>query len=805
METPFFKGRSNLLLSLWLLLRRRSKRWWSRSVLTLNQRDMRGLWRPFPKGPPFVQTDLQDLNPILPRSPGQLHLPGHPLLPGTKIDLPKTITKPQPEVKAEVEEEVEEEASKNSDSLTELSQLQESPNYPSVGGRLGDFWQKWEALGADPWVVSVLREGYNLEFSSSPRLSNEPLFHLNSKHPQVALEIEAMIQKRALEPVVNPNTPGFYSRIFVVPKKTGGFRPVIDLKLLNQYLVKKPFKMETGQSIRRAMQKGMWVYSIDLKDAYFHIPIHPRSRKYLRITHQGQVYQFKALPFGVSSAPWLFTKIFSQLAVMLRSRKISIHLYLDDWLLKSLYKNQLLNQRSFTIRLIQTIGCLINWGKSELELTQEIEYVGLRYDLKEGMVYPALEKMDRLKVATAPFLEQSKVVAVKWQSLLGLLTSLQNMVPLGRLHVRQIQYNLHSCWSPQKESQETLVPVWDSALQNIFWWLDPSNFFKGVPLHHPEPQITVFTDASIEGWGAHSGDRKLYGKWTETDKKSHINVLEMRAVIKALEHLDLPLSSSILISSDNTTVIAYINNQGGTRSYSLMQETLQLYQLAQSKDWFLKARFLPGVRNVLADSLSRKDQILPAEWALHPAVVKAIFRTWETPLLDLFATYQNNQLLPVYVSPIPDQSAYAVDALSFSWENLQAYAYPPTSILTKVIEKVRAVNCRLILIAPAWPSQPWYTDLLDLSIEDPLRLPLMDKLLKQTGKNMFHSNPGRLNLHAWRLQNTISVNKVSQMRSPLESWNLNDLQQEGSIAIDGKSLLLGVKGEKRIHSRPLSL
>ena len=591
METPFFKGRSNLLLSLWLLLRRRSKRWWSRSVLTLNQRDMRGLWRPFPKGPPFVQTDLQDLNPILPRSPGQLHHPGHPLLPGTKINLPKTITKPQPEVEAEVEEEVEEEASKNSDSRTELSQLQESPDYPPVGGRLGDFWQKWEALGADPWVVSVLREGYNLEFSSSPRLSNEPLFHLNSKHPQVALEIEAMIQKRALEPVVNPNTPGFYSRIFVVPKKTGGFRPVIDLKLLNQYLVKKPFKMETGQSIRRAMQKGICVCSSDLIDANFHIPIYPRSRKYLWIIHQGQRHYF----LGSARTLALFTKVFSQLAVMLRSRKISIHLYLDDWLLKSLYKNQLLNQRSFTIRLIQTIGCLINWGKSELELTQEIEYVGLRYDLKEGMVYPALEKMDRLKVATAPFLEQSKVVAVKWQSLLGLLTSLQNMVPLGRLHVRQIQYNLHSCWSPQKESQETLVPVWDSALQNIFWWLDPSNFFKGVPLHHPEPQITVFTDASIEGWGAHSGDRKLYGKWTETDKKSHINVLEMRAVIKALEHLDLPLSSSILISSDNTTVIALSDARDST-----------VVSVSPVKRLVSESQVLPGVRNVLADFLSRK-------------------------------------------------------------------------------------------------------------------------------------------------------------------------------------------------------
>ena len=123
-----------------------------------------------------------------------------------------------------------------------------------------------------------------------------------------------------------------------------------------------------------------------------------------------------------------------------------------------------------------------------------------------------------------------------------------------------------------------------------------------------------------------------------------------------------------------------------------------------------------------------------------------------------------------------------------NWENLWAYAYPPTAILTKVIEKVRAANCELILIAPAWPSQPWFTDLLDLSIEDPLRLPLIDKLLKQTGKSMFHTNPGHLNLHAWRLRNRTSQVKDSQMGSQIESWDLKDHLLEKFTPIDGKEI-----------------
>ena len=79
---------------------------------------------------------------------------------------------------------------------------------------------------------------------------------------------------------------------------------------------------------------------------------------------------------------------------------------------------------------------------------------------------------------------------------------------LGRLHVRQTDPVQSVFLLVSSESQETLVPVRDSALENIFWWLIPSNFLKGVPLH-PEPQVLVFTDASIEGLGVHSGDRKL--------------------------------------------------------------------------------------------------------------------------------------------------------------------------------------------------------------------------------------------------------------------------------------------------------
>ena len=124
-----------------------------------------------------------------------------------------------------------------------------------VGGRLQKFWKVWQDLGADPWVVSTIKHGYAIEFIHQPPLSTTPIFGLNSNHPQVKVEILKMIQKGALEEVLNPFSPGFYSRIFVVPKKTGDLRPVIDLKLLNNFLKPKPFKMETPHSIRRSLKR----------------------------------------------------------------------------------------------------------------------------------------------------------------------------------------------------------------------------------------------------------------------------------------------------------------------------------------------------------------------------------------------------------------------------------------------------------------------------------------------------------------------------------------------------------------------
>ena len=120
----------------------------------------------------------------------------------------------------------------------------------------------------------------------------------------------------------------------------------------------------------------------------------------------------------------------------------------------------------------------------------------------------------------------------------------------------------------------------------------------------------------------------------------------------------------------------------------------------------LKARHIPGCLNVMADLLSRSNQVLSTKWSLYPQVLKQICLKWFTSHVDLSATCLNHKL-PLCVSPVPDQNAWDIDALNINWSGLTAYAYPPMA-LHRVIQKIRKSSCLIIVIPPGWPGMPWF-------------------------------------------------------------------------------------------------
>ena len=138
-----------------------------------------------------------------------------------------------------------------------------------------------------------------------------------------------------MEPVKSKKSLAFYNRLFLVPKPNNQWKPILHLSTLNTFLNTESCKMETPEIIRTSLQAGQWVTSIDFKDAYCHVPIHSQSRKYMCFHVQGRSYQFKVLPFGLSTAPMEFTVVAKEVKLIALQRGIRIHQYLDDWLVRA--------------------------------------------------------------------------------------------------------------------------------------------------------------------------------------------------------------------------------------------------------------------------------------------------------------------------------------------------------------------------------------------------------------------------------------------------------------------------------------
>ena len=144
-------------------------------------------------------------------------------------------------------------------------------------------------------------------------------------------EVTSLLGKGAVvtvEPAASEE--GFYSTLFLVPKTDGRMRPVINLKALNFWVHPQHFKMEGIHTLRDIIAQDEWLAKLDLKDAYFTVPIHRDHWKFLHFVVDQVHYQFTCLPFGLSCAPWVFTKVLKPVAALLRSVGLRLIVYIDD-------------------------------------------------------------------------------------------------------------------------------------------------------------------------------------------------------------------------------------------------------------------------------------------------------------------------------------------------------------------------------------------------------------------------------------------------------------------------------------------
>ena len=628
-----------------------------------------------------------------------------------------------------------------------------------AAGQVKNHLSHWELITQDPFILSAIQH-YNIEFAETPLVQISPPVNKTfspSEKEIIQNEITKLSHKGVIEEAVYTND-SYLSNVFVRPKKDGSHRMILNLKSLNEFVAYHHFKMDTFQTAISLIRPGCFMASVDLKDAYYSIPVAPQDRKYLMFEWQGTYFQFTCLPNGLACAPRLFTKILKPVYAHLRELGHTCMGHIDDSLLVASNYHSCENNVGATVGLFTHLGFTIHPDKSILKPTQEIEFLGFLINSITMTVRLSATKADKVKCACETLLRSKNHTIRDVAHVIGLLVSSLPATDYGALYYRQLELSKIKALRFSCGNFDALMNLSEGSRVELKWWIDNiTHSHKSLTVSNPDVILT--TDASNLGWGAVLDGQDTGGLWGPTEQEFHINYLEMKAVLLGLKSLCKDCHDiHICVQSDNTTAVAYINSMGGVKSEVCNDMAFQIWGWCLTKCVWLSARHVPGAQNTQADQASRRfnDSV---EWSLSTDVFQTISAAWGPFDIDLFASRLNNKL-PSYASWRPDPGAQFTDAFCFNWETYHFYAFPPFSVISKCLQKIDQDLATGVLIVPFWKTQAWFSVLMNLLVDNPLVLPQADNLLTLPHTGAQHPLKRKIRLIACKLSGQVSCRRM---------------------------------------------
>jgi len=625
-----------------------------------------------------------------------------------------------------------------------------------VGGRLRFFRSNWEKITSDPTILEAI-DGYKLEFKQGckPVQAKYPYPYKLSNEERLAVddEIQKLLDKEVI--ALSDNEEGqILSNIFTRKKKDGGHRMILDLSGLNEFVVYRHFKMDTFETARALITQNCYMASLDLRDAYYSVPIANSDTKFFKFSWNNSLYHFRALPNGLSSGPRLFTKLLKPPLAKLRSRGHVITAFIDDSLIVARTEGQAAKAVHDTAKHLEDLGFIIHPDKSVFKPVQEIEYLGFKINSKNMTVsLPSSRKLD-IKTVCMDLLQigSRKPTIKKVAMVIGKLVAALPAAQYGPLHYRALEQDKIKALKENHGHYDRRMNISITGKQDLQWWIEHVDVAYSS-ISKPKPDIHLTSDASGRGWGSSNGTTHIGGRWNLTEAiraaRNDINYLEMLAAFFGLKSFCSNVQNvHVKLSVDNTTAVAYINHMGGSKSQDCNELAKHIWDWCIERNIWLSVVHLPGVQNIIADRKSRHFEE-ETEWMLDPQVFQKLQLQFNLAI-DLFASRLNTQL-PRYISWKPDPGAEAVDALSVDWGSLNFYAFPPFCLIAKCLQKIIQEEAEGVMIVPKWPTQAWFPQMLSMLTQDPITLPRAESLLTKPMTGEIHPLNSKLILLACRL------------------------------------------------------
>lgn len=660
------------------------------------------------------------------------------------------------------------------------------------GGQLTHFLGKWKELTFDSEVLNCVRGQY-IEFSTQPTknlVSKRKTLNISD-----SLVIEAEIKKLLDKGVIVPTqheSGEYISPIFVTNKKDGSSRMILNLKSFNQHVEYQHFKMDSVWTAIRLMTPNCYMASIDLKDAYYSVPIAKPHQKYLKFEWNNMLFQFTCFPNGLAFCPRKFTKLMKPVFATLRQLGHLLSGYIDDsWLMGTVWDDCAKNVVD-TVKLLDSLGFVVHPEKSVFIPTQKLVFLGFTLDSVNMQVYLTPDKAVKLKQAATVMLHCKKPTIRDVAKVLGLIVSCFPGVAYGPLHYRYLERDKTIALNASKWNFDATMCISSQAGEELKWWIESIETASN-PINRGEVDITITSDASKQGWGAATSDSSTGGLWTVEEAKEHINFLEMLAVFFALKSFStLTHGKHVKVMVDNTTTESTINQMGTSHSPKLNKLTKDIWDWCIKHDIWLTMARIPGCENVKADKESRTFRRC-TEWCLKKTLfARACTKLNVTPNIDLFASRINCQITP-YVSYRADPEAFAINAFHMSWQHYLFYAFPPFSLITRVLQKIQEEKATGLLLVPKWPTQPWWPKLMQMLIQPPVQLPKdRDTLFLPSSPQEPHPLHKKLCLILCHLSGDTSTAKAFRQQLP-QSWNT-----PGGQALESNMLLTLRNGDATV-------
>ena len=658
-------------------------------------------------------------------------------------------------------------------------------------GQLKACVGKWVNTGANAHIVDVIRSGYKIPFKTIPAdvcLKNNMSSLENPNFAKV--EIQELLRKGCISERETP--PRVVNPLTVVYNKSGKPRLVLDCRHINPHLFKFKYRYEDSEVARDIFEKGDYVFTYDLKSAYHHISIFSEHRTYLGFSWDFEgltrYFVFNVLPFGLSTAGFIFSKVTRHFVKHIRSKGHKVIMYLDDGLAGASDFQESLSLSAYIRQELISFGYLLANEKCDWTPKQIVVWLGFEWNFITGVLKVSTDRMGRVltiledilgKVNKGQIMLSAKLIA----SFVGQIISCKSVLgDLVRFKTRFLYFCVET-----RASWFSKIKLTPEAITELRFWFEQILHLNSVGTDLTSVNLSemfdyeMFSDASDSGYGGYeasmnfqensaapgqqgqgqipqtgsdhdvSDSHAVTGVWSRFEAGKSSTWRELESVHRVIRSKSDVLSNTkVKVISDNKNVSHIL--QVGSKKPDLQAIAVNIHDICDKKHIAVQPIWVPRDQNQMADSLSRvpdKD-----DWGLNEKVFHDLQKRYGAHEIDLFATHYNTQCQKFY-SKFWCPGSSGVDAFAFSWSEGNNGLVPPPKLITKALQKCVCDRARTTIVIPEWKSAPFWPliSLYSSRIRDIHTLPRGNLIVSgRTSKGIFCKRPLDFNMLAIRFE-----------------------------------------------------